>query len=288
MANSKYAAFIAAAEAGNMTAAAQKLGYTQSGVSHLVHTLEQELGVQLLIRSKAGVELSPEGNALIGHIRRLIAAENAVLGAAEELRGVERGTLRIGTFSSVAIAWLPSVMARFNARYPGIAITIENGTYSPIEDMLSSSLLDCAFVALPSRAEFETVPLARDRLLAVVHPDSPLAAKRSLSAEVANETFIVPAEGTNHDVGRFFSRAGIRPKAVLNMGDDYAAAAMVERALGFTILPELMLSAMHLGNVRTVPLEHSEREIGLAMNANYHSPALAAFGTFMREFIKEG
>ena len=64
-----------------MTAAAQKLGYTQSGVSHLVHTLEQELGVQLLIRSKAGVELSPEGNALIGHIRRLIAAENAVLGA---------------------------------------------------------------------------------------------------------------------------------------------------------------------------------------------------------------
>lgn len=111
MANSKYAAFIAAAEEGNMTAAAQKLGYTQSGVSHLVHTLEQELGVQLLIRSKAGVELSPEGNALIGHIRRLIAAENAVLGAAEELRGVERGTLRIGTFSSVAIAWLPSVMA---------------------------------------------------------------------------------------------------------------------------------------------------------------------------------
>lgn len=289
MANSKYAAFIAAAEEGNMTAAAQKLGYTQSGVSHLVHTLEQELGVQLLIRSKAGVELSPEGKALIGHIRRLIAAENAVLGAAEELRGVERGTLRIGTFSSVAIAWLPSVMARFNARYPGIAITIENGTYSPIEDMLSSSLLDCAFVALPSRAEFETVPLARDRLLAVVHQDSPLAAKRSLSAEdVANETFIVPAEGTNHDVGRFFSRAGIRPKAVLNMGDDYAAAAMVERALGFTILPELMLSAMHLGNVRTVPLEHSEREIGLAMNANYHSPALAAFGAFMREFIKEG
>ena len=64
MANSKYAAFIAAAEEGNMTAAAQKLGYTQSGVSHLVHTLEQELGVQLLIRSKAGVELSPEGNAL--------------------------------------------------------------------------------------------------------------------------------------------------------------------------------------------------------------------------------
>ena len=126
-------------------------------------------------------------------------------------------------------------MARFNARYPGIAITIENGTYSPIEDMPSSSLLDCAFVALPSRAEFETVPLARDRLLAVVHPDSPLAAKRSLSAgqDVANETFIVPAEGTNHDVGRFFSRAGIRPKAVLNMGDDYAAAAMVERALGF-------------------------------------------------------
>ena len=53
MANSKYAAFIAAAEEGNMTAAAQKLGYTQSGVSHLVHTLEQELGVQLLIRSKA-------------------------------------------------------------------------------------------------------------------------------------------------------------------------------------------------------------------------------------------
>ena len=112
--------------------------------------------------------------------------------------------------------------------------------------MLSSSLLDCAFVALPSRAEFETVPLARDRLLAVVHPDSPLAAKRSLSAEdVANETFIVPAEGTNHDVGRFFSRAGIRPKAVLNMGDlekmsasdcCFARKVDVDSELGRTLL----------------------------------------------------
>ncbi len=284
MISSKYAAFAAVAEEGNMTAAAQRLGYTQSGVSHLVHSLEQELGVQLLIRSRSGVVLSPEGRELLPLIKRALAAEGAVSSAAAEVRGIERAELRIGTFSSVAIAWLPRVMADFNARYPGIRLFVENGTYSTIEDMLSNARVDCAFVTLPSRAEFETVPLARDTLVAVVHPSSRLAQKHSLNAlDLEDEMFIVPAEGSNYDVGRFFSSAGIAPRAALNMGDDYAAVAMVERALGFTILPELMLGAMHLQGVRTIPLEHSEREIAIATNSLYGGAALSEFVRFVIE-----
>lgn len=287
--SSKYAAFAAVAEEGNMTAAAQRLGYTQSGVSHLVHSLEQELGVQLLIRTRAGVLLSPEGRELLPLIKRALAAESAVSSAAAEVRGVERAELRIGTFSSVAIAWLPRVMADFNARYPGIRLFVENGTYSIIENMLSNAQVDCAFVALPSRAEFDTVPLARDTLVAVVHPSSGLAKKHSLNAkDLQDEMFIVPAEGSNYDVGRFFSSAGIAPKAALNMGDDYAAVAMVERALGFTILPELMLGTMRLHGVCTIPLENSEREIAIATNSLYGGAALSEFVRFVIENCSKG
>lgn len=289
MASSKYAAFIAAAEAGNMTEAAAKLGYTQSGVSRLVHTLEAELGLQLLVRSKSGVRLSPDGMAMLPLIKRLIAAENDVASMADEIRGLSSTTLRIGTFSSVAIAWLPELMSRFNSLYPGVKIFVENGTYSTVEDLLSEGNVDCAFVTLPSRPQFNVTPLIKDRLMAVVHPKSELALKPSLTAhDLSAQPFIVPAEGTNYDVGKFFSLPGIEPKAAFDMGDDYAACAMVAHGLGFTILPELMLKAMSIDSVAAVPLENSERVIGLAMSASYNSAVLRFFLSFVKEYVETG
>lgn len=287
MSNSKYAALAAAVETGSLTKAAAKLGYTQSGVSHLIRSLEQEVGFSLLKRFKNGVQLTPEGQRLMPCIQQILTAEKDIQCLCEELRGVSVGHIMVGTFSSVAIAWMPELTSRFTALHPGIRLEIFNDTYSPLEEALLHDQVDCAFVPAPSRKEFVTWPVYKDRLMAIMPCNSPLAKKDSLTAgELVNLPYIVPAEGTNYDAGKLFSSAGVTPAIRFDAGDDYAALAMVRKGLGFTILPELLLGDTPVEGLRVIPLLHSERKICIAVHENrFVSPALQSFLTFVRETV---
>lgn len=289
MSNSKYAAFAAAVETGSLTRAAEKLGYTQSGVSHLIRSLEDELGLSLLLRTKGGVTLTPEGRDLLPHIRDLLAAERDIQRISENLRGLSAGTVCVGTFSSAAIAWMPELTRRFALRYPGVRIDILNGTYSVVEEALLSDRVDCAFVTTPSRAEFSVTPLLRDRLMALLPSDSPLAAAEKVTAkQLSALPYIVPAEGTEYDAGKFFARAGHSPQVRFNAGDDYAALALARKGLGFTVLPELLLRDLTLNGLCAVPLSGAGREIALAVSrTRCLSPALNAFVHFVQEVLPE-
>lgn len=287
LSNSKYAAFAAAVETGSLTKAAAQLGYTQSGVSHLIRALEQEVGFSLLHRHKNGVQLTPEGQRLMPYIQQILTAEKDIQCLCEELRGVSAGHIIVGTFSSAAIAWMPELTSRFSALHPGIRLEIRNDTYSPLEEALLRDQVDCAFVPAPSKEEFLTWPVYRDRLMAVMECTSPLAEKSSLTAqELRNLPYIVPAEGTNYDAGKLFSSAGVSPAIRFNAGDDYAALAMVRKGLGFTILPELLLRDTRVDGLCAIPLLHSERKICIAVNkSRFLSPALQSFITFVRETV---
>ncbi len=287
MSNSKYAAFAAAVETGSLTRAAAQLGYTQSGVSHLIRALEDELGLPLLLRTRGGVTLTPEGRELLPHIRQLLSAERDMLHLCENLRGLSAGTVCVGTFSSVAIAWMPELTRRFALLHPGVRIDILNGTYSVVEEALLCDRVDCAFVAMPSREEFSVTPLLRDRLMALLPMDSPLAGRREVTArQLAALPYIVPAEGTEYDAGRFFARAGQTPQVRFNAGDDYAAVALARKGLGFTVLPELLLQDLALNGLCAVPLSGAEREIALAVSrARCPSPALSTFLQFVQDVL---
>ncbi|MBP5750940.1 MAG: LysR family transcriptional regulator, partial [Firmicutes bacterium] len=99
----KYEVFLKSAQLGNFTRAAEELNITQSGVSHTVAALEKELGLNLLIRSKGGVTLTADGAALLPYVQALCEEERRVLEKAQELRGLETGTIRIASFTSVAV-----------------------------------------------------------------------------------------------------------------------------------------------------------------------------------------
>ena len=293
MAESRYQAFQAAAEEHSLTRAAEKLGYTQSGISHLIDSLEEELGLKLLVRAKSGTRLTDAGEELLPYVRRLLAAAEDVSGKAGELKGLDTGRVRIGTFSSVAIQWLPELLLGFGEKYPGIETVIFNDTYSAVEDALANNRVDCAFVPLPSRPEFKTVFLASDRLMAILPCGDRLAKRRSVELrELVALPFIVPAEGTNYDIGKLFRQENAEPNIRFDVSDDYAAAAMVQKGLGYTILPELMILSQPLPGIRAVPIRNSEREIGIARNAvRCHAPAVNAFmefaaGTVSRKELK--
>lgn len=280
MAESRYQAFAAAAETRSLTKAAEKLGYTQSGVSHLIDSLEEELGLRLLLRAKSGTELTAAGEELLPYVRRLLAAAEDVKSKAGDIRGLNTGSVRIGVFSSVSIQWLPELLRGFAARYPGIRTAIINDTYAVVEDALLNNRVDCAFVPLPSRPEFQTAFLASDKLMVLLPAGDPLAKRKSLELrEVAARPFIVPAEGTNYDIGKLFRREKTQPNVRFDVSDDYAAAAMVQKGLGYTILPELMV--LPFPGIRAVPIRNSERAIGIAKNASRcPAPAVNAFVDF--------
>lgn len=98
------------AETKNLTLSAEHMGYTQSGVSHAIHKLEAEMGISLLNRTNKGVELTVEGELLLPYIRTISANYKRMDDILDSIHGLQRGSICIGTYSSVAAQWLPHVL----------------------------------------------------------------------------------------------------------------------------------------------------------------------------------
>ena len=109
----KLEALVLAVERGSLTAAAQEMGYTQSGLTNMMNALESELGLGLLLRSKSGVSLTPTGEALLPYMQALLRESRALEQAAEALQRRSAQLLRLGAYSSVARQWVPALLADF-------------------------------------------------------------------------------------------------------------------------------------------------------------------------------
>ena len=238
----KYEAFVKTVEAGSFTRAAQLLHYSQSGISRMIADLEQEWRVTLLERGKTGVELTSEGALLLPHARALCAGYARLAAEVDALHGLQSGHIRIGTFSSVATHWLPQILCAFSRDYPGIDYELLLGDYCEVEDWLAAGRIDCGFLRLPTRSEFETIFLQRDALAAVLPVEHPLAsAERFPVRAFGEEPFILLEKGANHETSEALARCGVTPDVRFTTWDDYAIMAMVECGLGISLLPELIL-----------------------------------------------
>ena len=116
----KYQVFLKTVECGSFTAAAQQLSFTQSGVSHAISGLEEELGVTLLSRSRGGVTLTADGWALMPYIQEICRQQRSIEERAKDLRGLETGVVRVAVFTSVSVQWMPYILKSFREQYPNI------------------------------------------------------------------------------------------------------------------------------------------------------------------------
>ena len=145
----KCEAFLAAAELGSLTATAELLGYTQSGVTRMIGTLEEELGFPLFLRSKKGVQLTENGKLMLPLLREVVRAHHNAEQLSAEIGGVSKGSLTIGCYYSISALWMPEILTAFRARYPGVRLRISNHSTPQAIAALRETTADFAVVTTP-------------------------------------------------------------------------------------------------------------------------------------------
>ena len=288
MSLTKYQALASAVEMGSLTKAAEALHCTQSAVSHSIDSLEQEMGFVIIRRTRAGVRLTNEGERLMPAVRNLLSSAEQLSQTAASIRGLDSGTVRIGTFTSVAVHWLPGVLKEFQRDYPNVDFILKNGDYYDVEQWLVDGSIDVGFVNVPCSLGCECIPLMEDRLLAILPLTSRFANYPKFPVvECETEPFISLLESSAQDARRVLEAAGVKPNIRFYTKDDYAIIAMVEKGLGMSIMPELLLQG-RTANLRVLPLiPEAKRTIGLAIAAGDRAgPATRRFADYVVQYVK--
>ena len=238
----RYIAFLKAFERNSFSDAARDLGYTQSAVSQMIKSLEAELGVTLLVRSRSGVTLTYEGRHLLPYIRDTVNAYRMLQSQAAGFSGLEQGTIRLGTFTSVSSFLLPPAMERFRRQHSRIRFELYQGLYYEIEDWVREGVVDFGFTDMSRTTPFACEPIYQDTMRAVLPEGHPLGENIFIQIdELAAEPFILLEEGRGGGCIRELLARHPQINVQYRVADDYTILNMVESRLGVSILPEAVL-----------------------------------------------
>lgn len=282
----KYEIFLKTAEIGNITRTAEALHYTQAGISHAITALEKETGFPLFIRSSSGVSLTEDGRRLLGAVQGLVNEQNNLQQTINDINGITSGTLRIGTFSSVATHWMPEIIKEFQKKYPQITFDLRFGDYDEIADMILRGQIDCGFLTAPVREGLAFTPIYKDPMNVLLPQGHPLAARKSISLdEVKREPLIMQMKGSDNDMQNILQQNKKKYTVKYVVNDDFAVMAMVKSGFGITVLPEMVWSnykACDTLEIRKMEPEEY-RNIGIATLPAEETSVLAkVFLKFMR------
>ena len=280
----KYMVFVKTVELGSFTKAAEALNYAQSSVSKMIADLEKECGVVLLERDRGGVHLTASGEQILPYARQLTEDYHRLASYVDGMSGVQTGIVRIGTFSSVAIHWLPNIFAEFQKDFPRIEYEMLLGDYEEVERWIAEGRVDCGFLSLPTKLPFDTTLLKEDEYVVVLPQHHPLADKDKITAEdLTDEPFFLLEHGGRTEVTKLLEKRKAHPKIRITTWEDYAIMAMVEKGLGIGILPRMILKKIPYRIVIRPLAEPYYRKIGIAVkNKKMLSPATRKFMEYLK------
>jgi len=277
--------FIAVAEARHFTRAAEALGFTQSAVSQMIRSLEDELGVPLFHRSRNGVAPTSIGERMLQHAREILHLTSCMKEEASAALGVETGTLRIGSIHSVSNKILPGLIGSFRKRFPQVEIVLFEGEYEEVNSWINRSVVDVAFTTSPEK-EMTTFPLTRDEMMVFVPEEHALKDEPSLSFSlIKNNCFIMPKDDS---IKKLLRENGLQSHVTFEVRDASTILAMVQERVGVTILPQLYIPEV-LPKVIAIPLRPTiTRELVIAIrNSQCVSPMAAEFILHSQNYAKD-
>lgn len=241
--------FVAVADVGGFTRAADTVGVAQPTLSRQLRALEQDLGAPLVDRgARHGLQLTPAGQAVLPLARRILADMDSARTAVAELVGLRSGRVRVGATPSLCIGVLADVLRVFCARYPGIRVELAENGSQPLERDLARGVLDVALVIVPAAGldpGLSVTPLLRERLSVASPTRGAPAGRRPMTvAELSRHPLVIPRQGYDlREVTlRAFAETGTTPHVAVEGGEMDAVLRLVEAGAGVAVVPDLVFA----------------------------------------------
>ena len=293
MDNKKYEALIHIAETGSITQTAEIMGYTQSGITQMINSMERELGVRLLVRTNKGAHLTNHGETLLPYMREENRWENYIRQECDRMSGKETGTVTVGCLSSISTGWMPRIMETFASRFPAIRIHMLENEAPELERLLQSGKIDLAMMELNEKKSYVPHVLVMDEILAVLPEGHPLAGRESVSLdELSKYPFVSYSTGTSSRADQGWPEVAVGHRAKLDImytcKNDSTAIEMVRHNLGVTLAGKLMIQNAPEEPVCISLDPPMYRSLGIATRASEDPlPATRSFMKCAMEIIRE-
>ncbi len=280
METKKLEALVTAVRTGSFTRAAEVLGYTQSGLTHMMNSLEKDIGFALLVRSRNGIRLTAAGERVLPMIEDFLRAGDTLEREIRLINTRREETIRVASYASIAMHWLPELIQRFRDRHPDVAVDIQMGSVQEVYGWVREDKVDMCFASRQEGANFDWIHLRNDPLLAILPPDYDLQGRDSLPVScLEGLDFLMPSLGFHLDIMR--ALGDVQPNIQETHVSDSVIISMVEHGLGVSILSELVLRGRR-DNVVAVPMDPpAVRELGIAVRSRKELRPIA------RRFITE-
>ena len=281
----KLEALAAAVQYGSFTRAAEALGYTQSGMTHMMNSLERDIGFPVLLRGRGGVRLTPAGERIYPLVREVLAASQSLDREIALINSHKEDTIRVASYSSIAMHWLPEVIQQFRRVHPDLTVDIQMGSVEEVYRWVREDKTDMGFASLQDGMTMDWVPLAEDPL----PPEYDLRGRDRFNVEdFAGQEFLMPSLGFHLDILRALNRSNVTPVIRTTQVSDSVIISMVEHGLGVSVLSELVLKGRR-DDVQAVPLDPpAYRQLGILVRDRKDlRPAARRFITEAREIIDQ-
>ncbi len=282
----KYKTLLKSVELGSFSLAAKELGYTQSGITHMMNSLEEELGFQILMRGNFGIRLTENGKALLPLIEDIVNDYEKLETQIKNIKENGKEVIKIGAYSSMTLNWLPSIVQCYNADFPNVRVDISTGTVDEIYSGLTDGRFDLIFVSKNDKYNVNWIELGHDALLAVIPENYDFSGNSFPISEYENKRFLMPGLGFDLEISKIFNEQNVSPEIIPTWLDDPYIISMVEHELGVSMLSELVLKG-NSAAIRKLPLDPPfYRQLGIAVNPSRERvPHIKNFINYSKEFV---
>ena len=230
------------AETKSFTKAAQINSVTQSAVSQTISALERRFKSLLIERSKKNFRLTPEGEVFYDYSKRILQTCDALHSRLQEIENVISGDIRVATIYSIGLHVLPPYVKKFLKTYPTVNVHVEYRRDNQVYDNVLGNVVDLGLVAYPSRdARLEIVPIKKDTLVVICHPQHEFAKRKSLKVKALNgQKFInyEPDIPTRKALDKIFKEHRVTVEQVMQFDNIETVKRAVEIDSGVAIVPQ--------------------------------------------------
>lgn len=284
----KLEALIAAVELGSFTRAAEVLGYTQSGLTHMMNSLEKDIGFTVLVRGRSGVHLTPAGQRILPLVRECLSGSAALEREIALINSHKEDSVRVAAYESIARHWLPEIIQQFRREHPDVTVDIQMGSVDEVYRWVREDRVDMCFASRQEPLALEWTHLRDDELLAILPPDYPSDDETFPMSAFNGQEFLMPSMGFDKDITRVFNEHGVSPLIRTTQVSDSAVISMVEHGLGISVLSRLVLWGRQ-DAVRALPLSpFAVRELGIAARPRKElRPIVRQFIAYSRDMIEK-